>query len=792
MLVSPGMSHQSHASSLKNGRPSSKSIGEHAVAPSGRRGTDTLERRIAPGAAYNSGRKFDDPKCQPRTRSSILSMITSWLDDVRRDYGMLWVYGPSGAGKSSIAQAICQFCDERGLLAASFFFAKGIAGLNTEKHFMATLAHQISISIPETRRYIAQAVESDPSVFAGSLETQLQSLIVNPLLQAYNALGDKRMSKKWARLVVIDGLDECQGANVQRYIVRILSTALIHKRVPLFILISSRPEPPIRDSFNSYDLRDIIYTIVLDDNYLTDAEIKRFFWARFDNIKQTHPLRTYIPPQWPTPQTIQMLTQRAAGQYTYASAVIRYVDSAQHRPVERLDSVLRISNPMVDIPFTELDCLYRHILSSAHNIKGVLRILGAILFSQRPFSKKRSPTEPELPIPVTDPRFMEELLSLNRGDVSFILADLHSILEVPDSRRNSTAAPSSKSGETGIQIIHHSLVDFLTDRTRAGRYFINNVKVHAELARSCARNLLSGHKFVHQYAGQALVTHCRHSVLTHELLTDLLNLDISIWLTTCKTWSDGGGPFDQAWSELPLLFNWFRSLTYPDPSKDLHDRHLRSWDQYLHNELSTYFADESLTDLLTFVTYPNLLWDWLHMWPLLGVPPPESLEKEAIDKRSLHLMGLKQVFDPYRHMLSQFLTDKDRAGRQVITRAHYTRVALRLAKYLFEPKTPGKLYAYALPPEWTWYRQGHDDKIFREKKTKDTFQAGLQYLPFYLEQAEADVELIDYLKKNKLDPIRAQELPMLAWAEDKTKLEQTVADYLKRYSERNGWTGEPS
>ncbi|KAF8950300.1 hypothetical protein BDZ97DRAFT_1688414, partial [Flammula alnicola] len=205
-----------------------------------------------------------------------------------------------------------------GLLAASYFFARGIAGLNTEKHLMATIAHQISLSIPETRRFIAQAVESDPSIFSGTLETLLQTLIANPLLQAYASLGDKRSAgKKWARLVVIDGLDECQGANVQRYIVRILSTALIHRKVPLFILVASRPEPPIRDSFNSYDLRDLIYTIVLDETYIPDAEIKRFFWNKFDNIKQTHPLRTYIPASWPLSQAIQSLVQRASGQFIY-------------------------------------------------------------------------------------------------------------------------------------------------------------------------------------------------------------------------------------------------------------------------------------------------------------------------------------------------------------------------------------------------------------------------------------------------------------------------------------------
>ena len=360
---------------------------------------------------------------------------------------------------------------------------------------MATLAHQISLSIPETRRYIAQAVESDPSVFSGSLEIQLQTLIVNPLLQAYSTLGDKRPGKKWARLVVIDGLDECQNANVQRYIVRILSTALIHRKLPLFILVASRPEAPIRDSFNSYDLREMIYTIVLDESYMSDAEIRRFLWSKFEKIKQGHPLRTYIPSAWPSQPTIQNLVQRTSGQFIYASTVMKYVDSAQHRPMERLEAVLRIVNPLGDIPFAELDCLYRHILGSAHNIKGVLRILGALLCSQKLYSRKDTLGKLEISIPISDPRFLEELLSLNRGDIPFILTDFHAILNVPDARRNTTSQSSNaKVLDQGLRILHPSLSDFLTDRSRAGRYFINAVKVHAELARCCIRNILSGRR----------------------------------------------------------------------------------------------------------------------------------------------------------------------------------------------------------------------------------------------------------------------------------------------------------
>jgi len=383
---------------------------------------------------------------------------------------MLWMYGPRSVGKSSIAQTISRMCHEEGSLAASFFFSRSVAGLNTEKHLMATIAYQISLSIPETQRYIAQAVDSDSSVFSGSLETQLQTLIVNPLLQAYSSLGDKHANaKKWARLVVIDGLDECQGPNVQRYIVRILSTALIHRKVPLFILIASRLEAPIRDSFNSYDLREMIYTIALDESYMSNAEIKQFLWSKFDQIKQSHPLRTYIPPTWPSSQTIQGLIQRTSGQFIYAATVVKYVDSAQHRPVERLEAVLRIINPLGDIPFAELDCLYRHILASVHNIKGVLRILGALLCTQKLETRTEAMCKTEVSIPIADPRFLEELLSLNRGDVPFILADLHPILNIPDARRHAISHSSNhKSSDQCVRILHPSLTDFLMDRSRAG------------------------------------------------------------------------------------------------------------------------------------------------------------------------------------------------------------------------------------------------------------------------------------------------------------------------------------
>jgi hypothetical protein len=235
---------------------------------------------------------------------------------------------------------------------------------------MATIAYQISLSIPETRRYIAQAVESDPSVFNGSQEMQLQTLIVNPLLQAYASLGDNRANaKKWARLVVIDGLDECQGASAQRYIVRILSTALIYHRVPLFIFITSRPEASIHDSFDSYDLREMVCKIVLDESYMSDAEIQRFLCSKFDQTKQIHPLRTYIPPAWPFPQTIHSLIRMTSGQFIYVATVVKAMDSDRDRPFiaqppPRPPPMYALAHQRPTLPWLTLPHIFTELINS--------------------------------------------------------------------------------------------------------------------------------------------------------------------------------------------------------------------------------------------------------------------------------------------------------------------------------------------------------------------------------------------------------------------------------------------
>jgi hypothetical protein len=78
-------------------------------------------------------------------------------------------------------------------------------------------------------------------------------------------------------------LDECsvnlhnQGHEAQQQeILDVLSHALLTYHIPVRILITSRPERQIRESFSKSPLSDITTGIILDDTHNPDADITLF------------------------------------------------------------------------------------------------------------------------------------------------------------------------------------------------------------------------------------------------------------------------------------------------------------------------------------------------------------------------------------------------------------------------------------------------------------------------------------------------------------------------------------
>jgi len=386
-------------------------------------------------------------------------MIMKWIKwEEGLDAFIMWVYGPAGAGKSAIAQTIAEMCEEEMILLASFFFSRNDPSRSNVNPLIATIAYQITLNLPHVREAILGAIERDPLIFTKSLAVQFKSLIVAPLQPLAEAgfFGEPTAR----RLVIIDGLDECSDPKVQENILEVLGNAQRQHRLPLIFFFASRPEQHISLAFSTGILPNITTCIALDESYLPDEDIRLFLTDKFQGIRSTHRLRTYIPPQWPLPDVLNQLVRNSSGQFIYASTVIHYVSSIRHKPTDRLDIVLAIRPPQKDLPFAELDALYSHIFTSVEEIEPVLEILSLFLISA--------------PFPPSPPT-IEEFLFLQPGDVELYLGDLSSLVNIVP--------------EQEIKILHASLADFLLDHTRSKEFWINPRSRHTMFARRCLQLL---------------------------------------------------------------------------------------------------------------------------------------------------------------------------------------------------------------------------------------------------------------------------------------------------------------
>ncbi|KAF8801253.1 hypothetical protein BYT27DRAFT_7310893 [Phlegmacium glaucopus] len=406
-----------------------------------------------------SGLTYVPPKCHPSTRVAVLQHIMAWINDLQKILFFMWLYGPAGAGKSAIAQSIAELCHDANILAASFFFSRTAVGRNDESRLIPTLVYQLCLSIPAIRKYVEDTMERDPLVLSRSLEAQIRSLMVDPLRHALLDDKDAMSLHSGPKVIIINGLDECGTAKVQRYVLSALATAVQEIPIPISFLIVSRPEQVIRDAFNVELLGPMTRQLALDDSHDPDEDIKLFFQLKFDKIKRNHPLRNLLPSGWPSDSELIHLVQKSSGQFIYASTVMKYLDSPHHRPTDGLDIIFGLSNLGVDTPFAKLDALYIHIFSHVKDINRALEILSLLVLNK-------------VNIPLT-PQLLENIFFLRPGDVYIILSDLHSIMDVP--------APATNMNSSEIPIYHASLGDFLLDEARSAKFYIDVGNAHAKL-----------------------------------------------------------------------------------------------------------------------------------------------------------------------------------------------------------------------------------------------------------------------------------------------------------------------
>ncbi|KAK7028071.1 hypothetical protein VNI00_015022 [Paramarasmius palmivorus] len=397
------------------------------------------------GARHDSGARFPPPQCHEGTRTKIQESIIDWAKSNNPETKPLcWLSGPAGAGKSAIAQTIAEKTS-KGSLIASFFFWRGDSQRNNPSKLFLVIAYGLALRYPELRHGIGQAIKHTPSILKASIDIQLQKLIIEPLLHSTTI--------DLNGLIVIDALDECSTGKEQCHVLYMIASIFYKLQRPLpRILLCSRPEPSIQETLSTLDKDLPVCLLTLGDDQESWKDIENFLNTEFARIRNCERCKKLdFPDPWPSPLQIGRLCSNACGQFIYATTIIRFIeDSEFYNPCKQLEKVLgQRKNEDAGSPFAPLDALYHQILSSYpyENQKQLRDALGFVMYFE-----DYTGMGPDL---IT----MEILYDLPAGEAELLLRRAHSVI-------------------TGVEdsypeIIHKSFRDYLEDKSRSHKFFID-------------------------------------------------------------------------------------------------------------------------------------------------------------------------------------------------------------------------------------------------------------------------------------------------------------------------------
>ncbi|CAE6422011.1 unnamed protein product [Rhizoctonia solani] len=401
-------------------------------------------------ATYNSYEKIELGRrgCTPGTRTTVLSRILGWAYAPAME-PIFWMNGMAGTGKTTIAYSVSQALSQPGdlhALAASFFCSRSIPECRDVRLIIPSIASQLAKFSRPFQHALSRVIQKDADAHTRHLESQFDELIVNPLNEVREVLPTHMV-------VIIDALDECENKQATRLLLKTILSRSSH--LPIKFLISSRPEPAIRDQMSDQS-GDLVWRMVLHE--LDTEEIQ-------DDIKTY--LASELAPMNLSNSELESLVQRAGILFIYAATVARYVsyDNFSRNSRARLDTVVSLPHTSENTLNGDIDKLYSNILQAALNDSGlrdidredVLQVLHTVICAQAPLTVDT----------------LSGLLNMNdTSRIHAALRPLWSVLHI-------TGASEL------VTILHASFSDYMLDRERAAKFYCEAGTHHRTLVRLC-------------------------------------------------------------------------------------------------------------------------------------------------------------------------------------------------------------------------------------------------------------------------------------------------------------------
>ncbi len=287
--------------------------------------------------------------CLEGTRVDVLTKIVTWFSDGKP--GIFWLNGMAGYGKSTIAKSIAHTARVSGQLGASFFISRRAdIRLRDPAAIVPTIAYQLADYNREYMTMLVNTTDEHNDIAALHVGEQIDILLREPLMTVTGSM--------MLPVVVIDAFDELDGTGAHRLLHTLLSDLAMGSPLPLKLLITSRPETFIRNTFSYFQssTRLLLHNI---EETIVKADIQLYLEASLARI----PFELGLPlsPPWFQSAELSALLEASGNLFVYAATAVRFVgNNPPAKPRSQLRKLLSHSGGSAST--AHLDSLYLEVL----------------------------------------------------------------------------------------------------------------------------------------------------------------------------------------------------------------------------------------------------------------------------------------------------------------------------------------------------------------------------------------------------------------------------------------------
>ncbi|KAL6364074.1 hypothetical protein LRP88_03507 [Fusarium phalaenopsidis] len=313
--------------------------------------------------------------------------------------------------------------------------------------------------------HIIRVLEAEPSISQKPLKEQFQKLVVEPL--------SRIQAQSQSLILIIDSLDECGSDQDIRIIISAFTQANSLNSARLKVLVTSRPELPIRLGFSGHE--GVYESLILHEVPPLHVETDLFIYLMHevklirDSFNRTVPMHRHLLLDWPNPLHIAILARSASPLFIIAATMMRVIgDRALGSPDDQLAKVLHDLTVRNDIG-GNISATYQSALNPLtahrssrdkdHVLQQFRAIIGPLILLQTPLSIG----------------CLGRLLDIPHNLIDQTLDSLPSVLSVPNTP------------DGVVRLFHLSFRDFLLNAENPGSadFQINEADTHKELAFQC-------------------------------------------------------------------------------------------------------------------------------------------------------------------------------------------------------------------------------------------------------------------------------------------------------------------